>query len=208
VLRCRNLEGNTYRPGEIFSLHLNLFLSDLELLDPLVAALTAMSEAGFGPTRSHATLLLPPEHMKHSLPLEPAAEPIRAIRIHFHTPTELKSHGIITEPSEFPVLLAQLCARLNRLSTLYAATELALDGSLLKRRADSVALRSTNFRRVEISRRGTRSGQIHPIGGFIGCADYSGDLTPFVPLLKAAAFTGVGRHTVWGNGEISTERLD
>ena len=189
-------------------LHLNLFLRNLDLLDALAAALTAMSEAGFGPSRSRATLTGPPEHAEHSLLLDGAAEPTRAIRIYFQTPTELKSDGEITEPQEFSILLGQICTRLNRIAALYGSSELNLDCRSLRSQAAGVALTGTSLRRVDISRRGTRSGQTHPIGGFVGSIDYAGDLTQFLPLLEAASFTGVGRHTVWGNGEISTERLE
>ena len=44
--------------------------------------------------------------------------------------------------------------------------------------------------------------RLQPGGGFVGEADYEGNLTEFVPFLKAAEWTGVGRHTVWGKGAI------
>ena len=97
--------------------------------------------------------------------------------------------------------------RLAPLSTLYGSGALTLDSKALRKQADAVQLRSAKLERVDISRRGSRLGQTHPIGGFVGAAEYSGDLTPFIRLLEAASFTGGGRHTVWGNGEISTERL-
>jgi hypothetical protein len=36
----------------------------------------------------------------------------------------------------------------------------------------------------------------------VGSAEYEGDLAEFVPYLRAARWAGVGRQTVWGNGEI------
>jgi hypothetical protein len=207
VLRCRTLEGRSYSPGETFPFQLNLFLPDLHLLEALSAALTAMGDAGFGPTRRRATLQLPPVHARHSLRLNGPFEPTREIRVHFQTPTEVKNDGEVSAPGSFPVLLGQVYGRLNRLSTLYGSGALGLDRSSLMKQAGSVLLSTANLNRVEVSRRGTRFGQTHPIGGFVGSVDYSGDLDRFLPLLEAAAFTGVGRHTVWGNGEISTERL-
>jgi CRISPR-associated endoribonuclease Cas6 len=207
VLRCRNLDGRRYLPGEIFTLHLNLFLSDLQLVEPLSAALTAMCQRGFGPTRSRATLLVPARYVHQSLPLENPVEPASVVRIHFDTPTELKSDGQVIEPSQFSVLIDHIARRLEHLSALYGSGGLTLDRKALGKRAEAVALTSANLEQVEVSRRGSRLGQTHSIGGFVGSAEYSGDLTPFLPLLEAASFTGVGRHTVWGNGEISTERL-
>lgn len=207
VLRCRNLDGRQYAPGEIFAFHLNLFLPELQLVEPLTAALTAMSRKGFGPMRGRATLLLPPQQVHHSLPLDGSAEPVSAVRIQFRTPTELKSDGEVTEPLQFPVLIDNVVRRVERLSALYGSGALDLDAKTLHKQAEAVLLTSANLQQVEVSRRGSRLGQTHPIGGFIGSAEYSGDLTPFLRLLEAASFTGVGRHTVWGNGEISTERL-
>lgn len=208
VLRCRNLNERCYAPGEIFPLQLNLFLPGLELLEAIGAALTAMGDAGFGAARSRATLLSPPAHVRHSLRLEEPVEPTSALRVHFRTPTAFKSNGEIVAPGAFSVLFEQVYGRLNRLSSLYGSGELPVDCKTLQKQAKPVLLRSANLSRVDVSRRGTRLGQTHPIGGFVGSIDYYGDLTPFLPLLQAASFTGVGRHTAWGNGEISTERLD
>jgi CRISPR/Cas system endoribonuclease Cas6 (RAMP superfamily) len=57
-------------------------------------------------------------------------------------------------------------------------------------------------------RRSSRTGQVHPWGGFTGAAEYQGDLAEFMPYLRAARWTGVGRQTVWGKGEITAESLD
>jgi hypothetical protein len=42
----------------------------------------------------------------------------------------------------------------------------------------------------------------------MGSADYEGDLAEFLPFLEAARWTGVGRQTVWGNGEIHVIPFD
>ncbi|MFL6451279.1 MAG: CRISPR system precrRNA processing endoribonuclease RAMP protein Cas6 [Bryobacteraceae bacterium] len=207
VLRSRTVEGQNYSPGEIFSVQLNLFLTRVELVDALSAALTAMGDAGFGPTRSRAALLLPPEQVRHSLRLDEAFEPTRSLRVCFQTPTELKSNGEISPPGPFFVLVEQVYERLRRLITLYGSGDPGQNLKSLCKDARSIALTGTDLRPIEVSRRGTRLGQTHPLGGFLGWAEYSGNLGPFLPLLQAASFIGVGRHTVWGNGEISSKRL-
>jgi hypothetical protein len=63
----------------------------------------------------------------------------------------------------------------------------------------------SELRQVTVARRSGRTGQRHGIGGFVGFAEYEGDLAEFVPYLEAAHWTGVGRHCTWGNGEICTE---
>jgi hypothetical protein len=61
-------------------------------------------------------------------------------------------------------------------------------------------------RRVEAERRSSRTGQNHSIGGFVGVAEYEGDLAEFLPYLEAGRWTGVGRQSVWGKGEIRVVR--
>ena len=70
-------------------------------------------------------------------------------------------------------------------------------------RAAGVRMVECEVRSVAVERRSTRTGQRHPLGGFTGYARYEGDLAEFLPFLRAAEVTGVGRQTVWGNGEIS-----
>jgi hypothetical protein len=67
----------------------------------------------------------------------------------------------------------------------------------------------TNCRlgRQESERRSTKTGQGHSIGGFVGHAEYEGDLAEFLPYLEAGRWVGVGRQSVWGKGEICIARL-
>ena len=51
------------------------------------------------------------------------------------------------------------------------------------------------------------TGQRHALGGFTGFAEYAGELAEFVPYLEIGRWTGVGRQTVWGKGEIAYETL-
>jgi len=43
-------------------------------------------------------------------------------------------------------------------------------------------------------------GQRHPLGGFVGEAEYEGELAEFLPYLRLGKWVGVGRQTVWGRG--------
>jgi CRISPR/Cas system endoribonuclease Cas6 (RAMP superfamily) len=43
---------------------------------------------------------------------------------------------------------------------------------------------------------------MHELRGYAGWAEYSGTVGPFLPLVQIGSYTGVGRNTVWGNGEI------
>jgi CRISPR/Cas system endoribonuclease Cas6 (RAMP superfamily) len=55
-------------------------------------------------------------------------------------------------------------------------------------------------------RRSSRTGQTHSLSGFVGTATYEGPFGIFLPLLEIGRWTGVGRQTVWGKGEIQVAR--
>ena len=68
--------------------------------------------------------------------------------------------------------------------------------------AGGVAMTGHSLTHEWAERLSTRTGQTHPLGGFTGSADYQGELRELLPVLRAAQFTGVGRQTVWGKGEM------
>jgi CRISPR-associated endoribonuclease Cas6 len=85
---------------------------------------------------------------------------------------------------------------------MYGAGALPIDFFALGNRAAEVKLTSCDISLVKAERHSSRTGQTHSLGGFIGTAEYEGELAEFLPYLKAARWTGVGRQTVWGKGEI------
>ena len=66
----------------------------------------------------------------------------------------------------------------------------------------AVELRRSDLVWEQVKRKSGRTGQVHPIGGFTGEAEYAGDLAEFLPWLRAARWVGVGRQTVWGKGDV------
>jgi CRISPR/Cas system endoribonuclease Cas6 (RAMP superfamily) len=77
-----------------------------------------------------------------------------------------------------------------------------IDFRAMAERASLVRMTAVDMHFRNAARRSSRTGQRHAIGGFIGSAEYEGPLTEFIPWLEAATFTGVGRQTTWGKGEI------
>jgi hypothetical protein len=134
--------------------------------------------------------------------IAPRLTPVTHIRVEFQTPTDLKSAGD-SPAGDFSVLLARARDRVSTLRGLYGAGPLEVDFRGMAERARLVRTVRCELTRVAIQRRSSRTGQRHGIGGFIGVAEYEGDLAEFVPLLEAAHWTGVGRHCTWGNGAIA-----
>ena len=198
VLRVRHLDGLTLAAGESFEIGVNLFAPSL--LPVFRSSMQELAASGLGPGR------VPLEAgevnvAEKSFDLT-AHESYRQLEVTFLTPTEIKGWKTIGLP-EFEILAARVRDRVSALCTLYGSGEPALDFRGLAERAREVHTVSGELTCVRSQRTSSRTGQTHPLSGVTGSVVYEGELSEFVPLLRAACFTGVGRQTVWGHGEIA-----
>lgn len=224
VFRATHLDGTTVTAGSSFYFDLNLFDMRSPAIAYLVLAFSQLACEGLGPGRGRADLagvsllgengeatarvydgasfLLQQSAAPLALPLDGAGEPVRRIRVRFLTPTELKSGQQLAARPTFGILAGRIRDRLSTLRGLYDEGPLELDFRGFGERSERVEMTRCAVEQVEVARRSSRTGQVHSIGGFVGEAEYEGDLTEFVPYLRAARWTGVGRQTVWGKGEV------
>jgi hypothetical protein len=205
VFRAGHLDGATVAAGAQFCFDLNFFdLRSPAAIGHLGAAFAELAREGLGPGRGRAELIaFPPPSEPLTLSLDPPPNAIHRVRVDFVTPTELKG----ANRPEFGVLAARIRDRLSTLRELYGEGPLAIDFRAFGERAKRVHMTRCEIVEVRRVRRSSRTGQSHSIGGFTGTAEYEGGLSEFVPYLQAAAWTGVGRQTVWGKGEIRTSVL-
>ena len=145
-----------------------------------------------------------PELLQLSLVAPPRVANIHRLRVRFLTPTELK--GAATP--EFGPLIARIRDRVSTLRALYGRGPLDLDFRAFGERAAAVRMTRCELHTVEHERVSKGTGQKHSLGGFVGLAEYEGSVAEFIPYLEAARWTGVGRQTVWGKGEIAVEMID
>jgi len=227
VFRATHLDGCTVACGTAFQFDLNLFDMKSPALTYLVLAFTQLAHEGLGPGRGRATLtqvsqitgpgeapapiydgasfLLSQALPPLSLNLDPDPAPVTHVRVRFVTPTELKSGQQLAASPEFGILLGRIRDRLSTLREMYGEGPLEIDFRGLGERAAKVRMTRCQLDQMEVTRRSSRTGRYHPIGGFVGEAEYEGELSEFVPYLRAAKWTGVGRQTVWGKGEVELE---
>ena len=222
VFRAAHLDGRRIGPGQRFSLDVHLFDTAFPAAHWFVSTFRALEAEGIASGRGRARLVtvdqLSPEDrvLKQVFDgdqvheqLEPSsihllsdARMVERVRIRFVTPTELKcGEGLAARP-DFPILFARIRDRLSTLGALYGAGPLDIDFRGMAERASQILMTHCDLAYEEASRRSSRTGQEHPLGGFTGVAEYRGDLAKFVSYLHAARWTGVGRQTVWGKGEI------
>jgi hypothetical protein len=220
VFRARHLDGQTIQAGQPFHFYLHVFSLDREILAYFVLTFAALACEGLGPRRGKAELqrVIPLGACDEDAAIHPAALDLkpdlapcfpspRKIRVDFLSPTELKHEHRIADRPEFPVLFGRIRDRIGTLRTLYGPGPLEIDFQAIGRRAADVTMTRCELRRVESARRSSRTGQTHSIGGFVGTAEYEGDLAEFLPYLEAGRWVGVGRQAVWGKGEIALTRL-
>ena len=228
VFRAAHLDGRTLTAGELFYFDVHLFDIREPGLPYFVAAFEQLARLGLGSRRVRADLV-----SVEQLNLEDAAgaqvydggsavrdlsEPIAVdlspmphrvsrARVHFITPTELKSGHQVVDRPEFAVLFGRLRDRISSLGALYGRGPLEIDFRAMGERAACVRMTRCEWLYSNAERLSSRSGQRHSLGGFTGEAEYAGELEEFVPYLGVGRWTGVGRQTVWGKGEIVLETL-
>lgn len=194
AFRAAHLAGVSIASGAPFEFGINLFETRNEAVDLFERAF----EARFGPSviESRETLRLPVLcNGTH------AATESQRLRIKFLTPTTIKGGN----GPEFGPMLSRIRDRTSTLRALYGDGPLEVDFRALGERARQVRMTRCDLKQIDVDRTSRATGYTHPLGGFIGSAEYEGEIGEFLPYLEIARWTGVGRQTVWGNGEIAWE---
>lgn len=215
VLRASHLAGKECAPGETFEFDVHVFDLNPGIFEMLAAAVQELEQEGLGPRRGRARLesiqgidlrgnatALPLQRLELSLSADP--EKIGRVMVRFVTPTELKGSAP-GAPFEFAVLFGRVRDRIANLSEFFGSGPLDVDFRQLKETAQEVRRTAAALIEVHGQRRSSRTGQRHPLRGFVGTASFEGELAVFMPWLKCAYWTGVGRQTVWGKGVVRTE---
>jgi hypothetical protein len=196
VLRVADLGGARIDTGAPFVIGVNLF----EMREPPLQLFRDVLARVASESLGAATLERVEGAEKLNLSLRPKAKTSR-VRVHFRTPTELKG---VDHPN-FGPLFSRIRDRVSGLRALYGEGPLDIDFRAMGDRASNIVMTRCDVGQDNSQRYSRSQRTPHPLGGFVGVAEYEGDLTEFLPYLEAAMWTGVGRQTVWGKGEIHCE---
>ncbi len=224
VFRAAHLDGRTVSPGEAFHFDVHIFDVHDPALAYFVLAFAQLVREGLGPGRGRAELTWVDQLDLTAAPVqrvfdgerfqvrEPAApnvvelsgtpEHADGVRVRFVTPTELKAGHQVADRPDFGILFGRLRDRISTLRALYGAGPLEIDFRAMGERAAAVRMTRCDLQRTEVDRLSSRTGQRHPLGGFVGEVEYEGELGEFLPYLRLGKWVGVGRQTVWGKGEV------
>ena len=201
VIRAAHLDAGFVEKGKTFSFFLNIFDTDQSLEQVLAEAYERWGVSGRAVLTEAVGVDWDGQACAGPLAIPLAAIPSDRVRVHFVTPVELKGWTDPERP-EFGVLFARARDRCGTLRALYGDGPLSIDFRELGERSRAVHLIDSRMMPVEAERRSSRTGQRHSIGGWTGWAEYAGEMGDFLPFIAAGKWTGVGRHTAWGNGEI------
>jgi hypothetical protein len=214
ILRAGELDGQTVPEGGQFCFDIHIFDLRPTVLAYFHEAFAQFGSQGIGPGHGRVTLegaeqvdlddCARPMSGTAALAvdLDPPECPVGRVQVRFLSPTELKSGGVVARRPEFAVLFGRLRDRISTLRALYGDGPMEIDFRGMGERAAAVRMPQCSVNWEKVERKSGRTGQIHPLGGFTGSADYEGDLAEFIPWLRAARWVGVGRQTVWGKGDV------
>lgn len=130
-------------------------------------------------------------------------EPTQRMTIRFLTPTFLRADGEVVRLPEFHHVFKRLRDRISALSVFFGDGALELDFRAIGERAEKARTVSSQIDWVERFRTSSKTRQRHELSGFVGEATYDGDFSEFLPWLALGELVHVGKHTAWGNGQIT-----
>lgn len=227
VFRAAHLDGHTVRRDETFHFDVHIFDVRDPALPYFVLAFAQLAREGLGPGRGRADLIsvdqldlddasvarvfdgeqfqLRELAAPNVVDLSAVAERVDRLRVRFVTPTELKAGRQLADRPEFGILFGRLRDRISTLRALYGTGPLDIDFRAMGERAAAVRMTRCEVTWTEADRVSSRTGQRHPLGGFMGETEYEGELGEFLAYLRLGKWVGVGRQTVWGKGEMEIE---
>lgn len=211
-------------PGEVLEVGLTLFGAANTALPYFVVALREFGAKGLGPGRGRLCLdsvLLRDSDGTRSVfagsdsTLHTMDRPWRVsdraqtdddvcskVRVEFLTPTTLKRDSeLVTQPT-FSDVIRRIRDRLSAIAAFFGDGPLEIDFRGLGISADAVQTVEVKTDWQHRTRRSSRTGHVHETSGFTGYAIYSGDIGPFMPLLRCGELLHVGKYAVWGNGRM------
>jgi hypothetical protein len=221
--------ARSYRKGEYFRFSLVLMGAFVETLPYFVYAVDRMGEEGLGKAddtgkRNQMALAkvlyddrilysrekpeLPAEIPCQKVSLEPAepSEKIEQVQLNLITPLRVKQNGKFTKDLDFPLLISSITRRLEGLWHCYGSHPITFDRNTLMSQARQITTTASNLRWQDQPRYSNRQASEMQLGGVLGTIAFEGDITPLLPMLKAAEQVHIGKATSFGLGKVQMKR--
>ncbi|MFA7288116.1 MAG: CRISPR system precrRNA processing endoribonuclease RAMP protein Cas6 [Melioribacteraceae bacterium] len=216
-----------YNKGDILNVGLTLYGNFIPLLPHFIKTFAAMGNDGIGVDRRKYKLIKVTNSIDsdHSLILfDNTSSPIKknfiiksidmtsdennvsGITLEFITPARFQKAGkVLTHASSinFELIYNALLRRYFTISRLYCNGNDDDYPSPID--VSGINIKSNNLYFHEMERYSSRQNKKVELGGFMGSISFSGDLAPFISLLKAGEKISIGKNTVFGLGKYKME---
>lgn len=145
--------------------------------------------------------------------IQPLPEPMRipiseesdynghSLTIEFETPLRMTYKNKQAEEFAFPPFVGTVLRRLSSLAYFHHGFELSLDFRGLLDKAQKIEVYKENSYYQPFKRYSARQKREMDLGGIMGRFTLSGDLSPFMPILRAGEILHVGKGTSFGLGK-------
>ena len=163
VIRAAHLDGSVVQAGDTLFFDVHTF----DLRAPVADLFLNLDYA-----KGRIEALAAGEPVVHTIDLRGGLA-VSGITVGFRTPVDLKGNSSRPE-IPFGVLFARVRDRIGTLSGLYGEGPLDIDYAAMGARASAVRTVKCEIQYRDVSRRSGRTGDVHPIVGFTGTADYEG----------------------------------
>jgi hypothetical protein len=136
----------------------------------------------------------------------PADEAAHTLRCKFTSLTRIMSEGRIVRAISFPILARAALRRVSALHLLYCGDlEENRDNRALLAIAEGIKTAHSDIAQHSLERYSTRTKSRMAFDGFTGVVMFDGDISPCMPILRAAAGVNVGKGATFGFGNMEFE---
>lgn len=210
-------QTSLFKSGELFEIEIALFGRGVTYLPHFVHAFERLGRMGLGVGRgkyalvsvrnAHNGVTVFDEHAGLNCSLAspvppPAAAPPPRIAVDFVTPCRVMHDGDELRVAALPVVIRNIVRRCEALCYFYGDSAFAFDRDALVRAADAAVTVHETLRWESAARYSKRKRMKMTLGGFVGTARYSGDMSSLYPVLKTGEIVQIGKSTSFGYGVV------
>ena len=130
---------------------------------------------------------------------------VKSIKIRIITPLRAKSQGKIARNFPFKYFIRLLLLRASMLASFHGEKEFPVNYKAIYKEAEKVITKEERLSYFQLNRFSMHDRKERDLSGMIGIIRYSGNLTPFMPLLKFGERFHIGKSTSFGLGKYIIE---
>lgn len=192
---------NTFLSGEKIRFNIILVGNAIPYAPYFVFTIKELGKTGIGKGRGEFSLLSVTPTEEKTVTLN-NVESASFLRLKALTPIRIKYNRSLIDTLEFHIIIRSIIRRLTLLYYFHYKKELLqIDAKSLIEKAERVKIVSNNTRWYDWERYSTRQETRMKLGGVVGEITYEGDITPFMPYLRAGEILHLGKGTSFGLGK-------